>query len=239
MDFNKFKIHFHSSWHSKIKPFIESEECDKIYAFLKAESKKGVKVAPISMHLWKCFKETPLNEVKVIMMGISPYSGFKDDAPIADGLLLGCSITEQLHPSLHRFYNAIEKEFYDGFNLDYVKNTNVDYLTEQGVLMLNASLTTEMDKEGAHLEIWEPFIKYLFKHILNDLGVPIIFIGKESAKCKQYTTSLSHTFELKDLNSDSYGFVEWDTEGVFTKVNELLYETNGFNVEWLDTDVPF
>ena len=96
MNWDNFKNQFHESWHGKMRPFIESEECDKIYAYLKAESKRGKKVAPLSMHVWRCFKETSLDDLKVVMVGMCPYHTFKNDAPVADGLLMGCSITEQV-----------------------------------------------------------------------------------------------------------------------------------------------
>ena len=41
MQFEKFKNLFHESWHDKMRPFIESEECDDIYKFLKSESQRG------------------------------------------------------------------------------------------------------------------------------------------------------------------------------------------------------
>ena len=58
MNWDKFKDQFHESWHSKMQPFIESEECDKIYEFLKKESKRGKKIAPLSSAIFRCFKET-------------------------------------------------------------------------------------------------------------------------------------------------------------------------------------
>jgi hypothetical protein len=39
--------------------------------------------------------------------------------------------------------------------------------------------------------------------------------------------------------SASYKSIDWDTEGVFAKVNRLLEENNGFSVQWLDVDLPF
>ncbi len=53
MEWNKFKDKFHESWHAKMRPFIESEECDKIYAFLKSESKRGKTIAPLSQNVWR------------------------------------------------------------------------------------------------------------------------------------------------------------------------------------------
>ena len=239
MDFNKFKSQFHPSWHAKMRPFIESEECDKIYAYLKKESKRGKRVAPLSMHVWRCFLETPLTDLKVVMVGMAPYHTLKNDAPVADGLLMGCSITEQLQPSLEQYYTAVEKEFYDGLNLQMIKSPDVSYLAQQGVLMLNASLTVEINKAGSHIEIWEPFIKYLFEEVINHLGVPILFLGKDAAKYKKYTGIFAHVFELSHPASAAYKNSEWDTEGVFSKVDILLEETNGFTVQWLPVDVPF
>ena len=46
MLWDKFKDYFHESWHESVRPFIESEQCDEIYAYLKAESRRGKKIAP-------------------------------------------------------------------------------------------------------------------------------------------------------------------------------------------------
>jgi uracil-DNA glycosylase len=191
------------------------------------------------MHVWRCFFETPLDDVKVVLVGLCPYHTLKNDAPVADGLLMGCSITEQVQPSLDQFYRAMEKEFYDGLNLSIIENPDVSFLAHQGVLMLNAALTTEINKAGSHLEIWEPFMKYLFEEVINYLGVPIVFLGKDAAKYKKYTGIFAHVFEVSHPASASYKGIDWDTEGVFTKVNRLLEENNGFSVMWLDIDAPF
>ena len=239
MKWEAFKDKFHPSWHARLQPFIESEECDKIYAYLKSESKRGKKVAPISMHVWRCFLETPLTDLKVVMMGMAPYHTLKNNAPVADGLLMGCSITEQLQPSLDQYYTAVEREFYDGLNLEMIKSPDVSYLAQQGVLMLNASLTVEINKAGSHMDVWEPFIKYLFEEVINHLGVPILFLGKDAAKYKKYTGIFAHVFELSHPASASYKNTDWDTEGVFSKIDILLEENNGFTVQWLPIDVPF
>jgi len=239
MNWEKFSSKFHNSWHSKIKPFIESEECDKIYAQLKKDSQRGKKIAPDSINTFRAFLETPLSEVKCIVIGMCPYHTFKFGNPVADGLLMGCSITEEVQPSLDQFYNALEKEFYNGLNLNYKKNPDVTYLAQQGVLMLNAALTTEKDKAGSHLEIWEPFMKFLFENIFNVMGVPVIFLGKEASKLKKYTGIFMHVFELSHPASASYKNTNWDSEGVFTKVNRIIWENNKDVIQWLDIDPPF
>ena len=53
MKWDNFKEHFHPSWHGKMKTFIESNECDEIYAFLKKESKRGKEIAPLSSQVYR------------------------------------------------------------------------------------------------------------------------------------------------------------------------------------------
>jgi len=229
----------HPSWHAKLRPFIESDQCDEIYSFLKAESKRGKKIAPQSMHVWRCFLETPLDDLKVVMVGLCPYHTLKNDVPVADGLLMGCSITGQLQPTLDQFYAGLEKEYYNGLNLSIIKDPDVKHLAHQGVLMFNAALTTEINKAGSHLDVWEPFVKYLFEEIINHLGIPIVFLGKDAARYKKYTGIFTHVFELSHPASAAYKNSEWDTEGVFSKIDILLEENNGFSVQWVPIDAPF
>jgi uracil-DNA glycosylase len=239
MNWEKFKDFFHESWHSKMQPFIESEECDKIYAQLKKDSNRGKKIAPISSDVYKAFKLTPLTEIKVVLVGMCPYHTLHQGAPIADGLLMGCSNTNRLQPSLEQFYKALENDVHEGLNLNYYKNPDVSYLAEQGVLMLNAALTTEINKAGSHLELWEPFMKYLFENVLYYCGMPIVFLGKDAAKYSRYLAPMSWSFTLPHPASASYKNTDWDSEKVFTQVNKILMSNNGFKISWLQDYPPF
>jgi len=232
MNWELFKDHFHKSWHEGMRPFIESEACDEIYKHLKERSKKGHKIAPSSSNVFRCFKETPLTDVKVVMMGMCPYHTAIDGEYVADGLLMGCSITNKLQPSLTKFYEGVEKEVY-GMNLKHKKDPDVSYLANQGVLMMNAALTTEINKAGSHIAIWEPFIKYFFETF--HLGTaPIIFLGKDAAKYEKYTPPFTWTFTLSHPASAAYKSTDWDTEGVFTKVNKLIEGDKKAKINWLN-----
>lgn len=238
MNWEKFKDQFHPSWHTHMKQFIESEECDNIYKFLKSEAQRGKKIAPLSANTYRCFLETPLDEIKVVLMGMCPYHTLKNGSPVADGLLMGCSTTNVLQPSLQQFYDAIERELYNGLDLTVVKNPDVSYLAKQGVLMYNAALTTEINKAGSHIDLWEPFTKYLFEEILTYTGVPIVFLGKDASRYEKYVPPFSWSFAVSHPASASYKNTDWDTEGVFGKVNKILKENNNFEIKWLE-EVPF
>jgi uracil-DNA glycosylase len=197
MNWEKFKDCFHESWHIKMKPFIESEACDNIYKFLKQESQRGKKIAPLSSNVYRCFLETPLDKLKVVMVGMAPYHTLKQGSPVADGLLMGCSTTGVLQPSLQKFYEAVERENYNGL-CAYCNKTNADvsYLAHQGVLMFNASLTSEINKAGSHMDLWEPFTKYVFEEILATTGAPVIFLGKDASKYAKYVPPFTWSFTV-------------------------------------------
>ena len=246
MNWDKFKPFFHESWHKKIAPFIESKECDEIYKFLKFESGRGKKIAPLSENVFRCFLETPYDEMKVVMVGLSPYHTIRNNVFIADGLLMGCTSTGYIQPSLDQFYGAIERELYSGLNVHYTQNPDVSYLAMQGILMLNAALTTAIMKAGSHTTLWEPFMKYLFEECINITSVPIVFLGKEAAKLEKYTAPFTWIFKISHPASASYNQTDWDSEGVFKSVNKILKERNNFEINWLDMpeqinddDLPF
>jgi uracil-DNA glycosylase len=238
MNFEKFKSCFHESWHTKMQPFIESAECDAIYAYLKKETRRGKQIAPLSSNIYRCFMETPLTDLKVIMVGMCPYHTMKNNVCVADGLLMGCSSTDYIQPSLEQFYDAVEKDVFKGLELSAVKGPDVTYLAKQGVLMLNAALTTEINKAGSHLSIWEPFMKYFFENVVSLEGAPIIFLGKDAAKLEKYVSPFKWVFKLSHPASAAYKNSEWDSEGTFTKVNKILKDNNNYTVEWLDI-LPF
>jgi len=233
MIWEKFKELFHESWHIKMQPFIESKECDDIYEFLKKESKRGKKIAPLSPNVYRCFRETSLDDLKVVMMGMCPYHTFHEGAPVADGLLMGCSVTGRLQPSLEKFYEGVEDDVYNGLNLHHTKTPDVSYLAKQGVLMVNAALTTEMNKAGSHIKLWEPFTKYLLEEVLSTTGVPYIFLGKDASVYQKYIPPFSWSFVTSHPASASYKQTDWDTEGTFTKVNKILKDNNNFSIDWL------
>lgn len=236
MKWENFEELFHPSWYNKIKPWVESEDCDRVYAFLKRESKRGKKITPLSSNVFRAFKETSYDDLKVIMVGLSPYHTFYQGKPVADGLLMSCSVTGKLQPSLEQFYSALENELYKGLNLHIVKNADLKYLANQGVLLLNASLTCEMNKPGSHLKIWKPFMIYLFENVFDMAGAPFVFLGAEASKYSNYVPIFTHHFEISHPASAAYSGTDWDSEGVFKKLNKILKDNNNESIKWMEYD---
>lgn len=237
LDWNSFQEHFHESWHRKIKVFFESGGFDPIYEFLKKEGRRGVQIAPLSSDTFRCFKETNFDEIQLLIVGICPYHTFRNNLPIADGLLMSCSVNDYLQPSLDQWYKALEHDYYNGVCASCIKNPDLTYLANQGVLLLNAGLTVAISKPGSHNQIWEAFMKYLFEEVLDTLHAPIVFLGKEASKLKKYVAPFTWTFEISHPASAAYKGVEWESEGVFKKIDKILMDTNGTRINWFDRDI--
>lgn len=233
LDWNKFETQF-GSWAYKIKPFFMNGGFDKIYEFLKHDSGRGISIAPDSYNTFRAFRETDIDNVKVVIVGLAPYHSFYNGKSIADGLCMSCSITGKLQPSLLQWYNAIENELYSGLCISCIKNPDLSYLAHQGILLLNAGLTVAMNKPGSHNLIWEPFMKYLFQEVFDVIRVPIILLGKEATKIEKYIDPYTWTFKVSHPVSAAYSGTEWNPESVFSKVNKILLDTNNHKVQWLD-----
>lgn len=119
---------------------------------------------------FKAFELCKYNDLKIVMLGYDPYPQ-KD---IATGILFGNSRnTIDLSPSLNIIKEAC-------INLEVPRNSiifdqTLESWCNQGILMLNSSLTTKIGVTGAHTMIWRPFIKHLLIK-LSEYNTGIIYV---------------------------------------------------------------
>lgn len=105
-------------------------------------------------------RTTPYNKVKIVILGQDPYPKKGD----AHGLAFS-SMSSKVPSSLRNIYKCLKKQ-----NLvdDIPSNSDLTFWAKQGVLLLNASLTTSVGKTNAHAKIWKPFTDELIKYISHD-----------------------------------------------------------------------
>lgn len=218
-------------------PLFLKGEFDRIYSFLKGESDREKKIAPLSSDVYKAFIKTPINKLKCVILGMCPYHSEKDGEYVADGLALSCSKTGILQPSLENLYEAWEDEFNNGLCLSCNKQADLSYLAEQGVLLLNAALTVEVGKAGSHNKIWKPFTSHIMS-VIGTMDVPVIFLGNEASEFGWCIEKEENKFFLKHPASASYRKTKWDSESSFTKVNQMLLEKGLEPITWLE-EPPF
>ena len=141
-------------------------------------------------------------------------------------------------PSLEKLYGAFEEEFEKGLCLPCERPQSLEYLCHQGVFLLNAALTTEIGKPGIHVKLWRPFIKFLMEEVIADTGVPLVFLGAEAQYFASFGGPMQWKFELSHPASAAYKGEKWDSMGVFTQVNKVIFDTNKYSIHWLALEEP-
>lgn len=151
-------------------------------------------ITPPPNQIFNFARATPYNNVKVVILGQDPYPK-KDDA---HGLSFS-SLNPVIPASLRNIYKCLEAQKQI---TEPPKTANLSYWAEQGVLLLNASLTTQIGKANAHVNIWKAFTDELIKYISND---------DECGPCCSLTFMLWGNFAQKkaDIINDDCVVYKW------------------------------
>lgn len=201
---------------------------------------KSKTIFPIRENVFKAFKLTPLQNVKVVILGQDPYHGCQVKhgqagknivVPEANGLAFSVNKNVATPPSLKNVFTAIENDL--GIK---TSNPNLVKWAEQGVLLLNTALTVEMDKPGSHAKAWRDFMKRVFFR-LNKHPNKIIFLlwGSKAQSYKKFIDPRHIILEAPHPSpfSAHKGFL---TCKHFSEVNRIL-EANGQSpINWKTDD---
>lgn len=239
MDYNKVKDQF-GTWGNVFKEFIESEQFDAIFSYLKTESQLKKKIIiPASKDLFKSFFLCNRDKMKAVIVLMDPYPTFKkvgkEEVMIASGIPMSCENTGMPQPSLSMWYNALTDVY--GFDPDMEQRMNLSYLLEEEhVMMINSSLSVEKDKVGSHTAAWVPFMNNFFK-ILNEYhrGLPIVLMGTAAQKYEKEINPLLHyIIKCEHPAAAAHQNREWKHENMFQQVNNILKNNNGpeYQINW-------
>lgn len=117
-------------------------------------------ITPPPDQIFNFARATPYNTTKVVILGQDPYPKKND----AHGLAFS-SMSNKVPASLKNIYKCLEEQKQI---IDTPTTSDLSYWAAQGVLLLNASLTTHVGKTNAHAHIWKEFTDELIRYISND-----------------------------------------------------------------------
>lgn len=226
------------TWTDLFAPFIQTPTWDGIFDKLFAIKQKGRQIIPASENVFKSFALCDRNTVKAVVILMDPYPSFtKENKMIANGVPMSCADTGIMQPSLEIWYSGMDESLF-GFNPNLDKRLDNSYLlTEEGVLLLNSSLTCEKDKPGSHVDIWTPFMKFFIEEILNKYysGLPIVLCGAQAHKLEKYVSPMLHYVKkIEHPVAASYGNRPWKHDNMFSWCNQIIASNNGeeFVIKW-------
>lgn len=143
-------VNIESSWKKVLSSQFEQAYFKGIVQFIKQERLAGKVIYPLGKHFFTAFNETPFEQVKVLILGQDPYHGPNQ----AHGLCFSVQEGIAVPPSLQNIY----KEIASDIGSPIPASGNLLRWAQQGVLLLNASLTVEAAKPMSHAKIgWEQF----------------------------------------------------------------------------------
>ena len=162
-------IELEASWLEVLSDEFEKDYMLKLRQFLKEEKQAGKTIYPKGGDIFNAFAKTPFDEVKVVILGQDPYHGPNQ----AHGLSFSVQRGIPTPPSLQNIYKELATDI-PGFIIP--KTGDLTEWAEQGVLLLNATLTVQAANAGSHQKKgWERFTDTVIKTI-SDKKEGIVFI---------------------------------------------------------------
>lgn len=212
-----------NNWDIILKEEFEKEYFKKITTFL--DNTKGV-VFPRKDNFFKALELTPLDKVKVVILGQDPYH----EPNQAMGLAFSVPRGEKIPPSLKNIYKELESDL----NIPAPTHGDLTKWAEQGVLLLNTVLTVEEHKALSHHKIgWQIFTDRLIYEVCQ-LNQPIVFIllGNEAKTKKEMIKNPNHLI-IESVHpsplSANRGFFG---SKIFSKTNNYLIKNNLNPIDW-------
>lgn len=204
---------FEKEWYNRLAPVLTSSYMERVFSYIKNRSDLKKKIQPSSEDVFKAFRLTPFKDVKVVIIGMEPYG-----KKYGSGLAYGASESVvQLPKCLENIFAEVEKN-------TGIVNINPDESLEtwaqQGVLLLNSSLTTEEYAPGLHHTMWQPFTKQVLK-VLSTSQAGIVYILWGEAKMYLEDIFKPSNFIITGEHPSKKEFIGCEH---FTKTNEILTE---------------
>lgn len=162
------KIQLAASWMAAIGGEFEKPYMVALRAFLVEEKKNGAVVYPNGSLIFNALNTTPFDQVRVVIIGQDPYHGPNQ----AHGLCFSVREGIDLPPSLMNIYKEIAQEY----NVPAPRNGDLTRWAEQGVLLLNATLTVRQAQAGSHQNKgWEEFTDAVIRAV-NERREHVVFL---------------------------------------------------------------
>ena len=215
------------SWSEFFHQIQKEEFCEKLNAFLNREYQDYVCYPPREL-LFNAFKLTPLEKVRVVIVGQDPYH----EPGQAMGLSFSVPKGIKVPPSLINIYKEIAREY--NCQIDY-NSGDLTYLAKQGVLLLNSILSVRAHQALSHnIEEYRLFLAKVLE-VLDRQTHPMVFLlwGGPARKLKGYLHNPSHLIlECIHPSPLAANHGGWFGNNHFRKTNEYLRKNGLKEIKW-------
>jgi uracil-DNA glycosylase len=210
---------------------VLGEEFDKPYMqalgeFLRSEKAAGKEIFPPGGLIFNALNSTPLERVKVVIIGQDPYHGPGQ----AHGLCFSVQPGVPVPPSLANIFKELKRDL----NIDPPNHGCLQHWAEQGVLLLNTSLTVEQGKAGSHASAgWQPFTDKVIEVVSRERPHLVFLLWGAHAQSKERLIDPTKHLILRSPHpsplSAHRGFIG---NGHFCRTNKFLEQHGLRPIDW-------
>ncbi len=226
---SKKNIQLEASWLEALSEEFAKDYFKKIKEFLKAQKAQGKNIFPPGPLIFNALNSCPLDKVKVVILGQDPYHGPGQ----AHGLSFSVPEGIALPPSLQNIYKEIDdSNACPGKTIP--KSGDLSHWAQQGVLLLNASLTVEAHQANSHANIgWHEFTDAAIKAVSQETqDVVFMLWGSFARKKKTLIEPKKHCILEAPHPSPLSAYRGFMGCGHFLKCNEYLKSKQKDVVSW-------
>jgi uracil-DNA glycosylase len=219
-------INLHESWLKPLGPEFEAPYMAELKSFLVSERDAGKRIFPKGNEWFHALDATPLDSVRVVILGQDPYHGEGQ----AHGLCFSVQPGVPPPPSLVNIY----KEMKTDLGVDPPRHGHLESWAKQGVLLLNAVLTVEANRAASHQgKGWERFTDAVIRAV-NALPHPVVFIlwGNYAQKKAAFVDATRHCIIKSPHPSPLSAHNGFFGSKPFSKANDFLQSRGLEPVNW-------
>jgi uracil-DNA glycosylase len=216
----------HESWRAVLQTEFDAPYMSALKSFLIAERELGKQIYPKGLEWFRALDLTPLDKVRVVILGQDPYHGEGQ----AHGLCFSVRHGVKTPPSLVNIY----KELQSDLGLAAPTHGNLEHWAKQGVLLLNSVLTVEAGLAASHQgKGWERFTDAVIREV-NAQMRPIVFIlwGNYAQKKAGFVDVSRHLVLRSAHPSPLSAHNGFFGSKPFSKTNEFLKAQCQTEINW-------
>lgn len=221
----RFNIKIEKSWKELLLEEFGAEYFQHLIEFVRAEKKSSI-IYPAGSRIFAAFDHTPVKEVKVVIIGQDPYHGPNQ----ANGLCFSVSRGIKPPPSLRNIF----KELTEDIGFEPAGHGDLESWADQGVLLLNATLTVRAGQAGSHQKQgWEQFTDSVIHRISKERSGLVFLLWGRFAQNKETLIANNDHLILKAAHPSPFaahnGFFGCKH---FSKTNAFLKEKGESEINW-------
>lgn len=215
-----------ASWKEVLEAEFEKDYFKNLTAFVKEEYAGTTPIYPPARLIFNAFDHCPFNDVKVVILGQDPYHG----AGQANGLCFSVNKGVPFPPSLLNIFKEIENDL----GTPIPQDGDLTRWSDQGVLLLNATLTVRASMAGSHQKRgWEEFTDAAIRE-LADRRENIVFIlwGSYAQKKGAFIDRSRHLVLTSPHPSPLSAYQGFFGNHHFSTANRYLAEHGKSEIKW-------